>query len=104
MLEQNCRLPETLRYPIGLSHKKAQETQEPQTERLLVSLVPFCVLLCAFWWLVTVREFADQGEQWQIHRDDDRTDRDAQEADQQRLDQRQQVGDGGVDFRFIEVS
>ena len=36
--------------------------------------------------LVTCREFADEGEQGQVHGDDDGADGDAEEADQEWLD------------------
>src|SRR5215218_1767137 len=53
--------------------------------------------------LITLRESADQREQRQVHCDDDGSDRDAEESDQEWLDQRKQVRDGGVDFGFVEV-
>src|SRR5689334_6500511 len=54
--------------------------------------------------LMSLRQLADQCEQWQVHRNDDRPDRDAQETNQQRLNQRQQVGNRRVYFLLVEIS
>ena len=41
-----------------------------------------------------LREFADECEERQVHGDDDGADGDAEEADEDGFDHRQQVGDG----------
>ena len=48
-------------------------------------------------------ELADEGEEGEVHGDDDGADGDAEEADHQRLDEGQQVGDGRVHFLLVEV-
>ena len=45
----------------------------------------------------------DQVEDWQIHRDHDAADDDAEHGDHDRIEQRQQAGDGRVDFLLVEV-
>ena len=49
-------------------------------------------------------QFADQGEEWQIHGDDDAADDDAQEYDHNGLKGGQEVLHRGIHFFFIEVS
>src|SRR4051794_38209429 len=51
-----------------------------------------------------LREFADQIEDRQIHRDDDPANDDAEECDHHRLHQRQQSCHRGIDFLFVKVS
>ena len=50
-----------------------------------------------------MRHFADECEEGEVHGYDDGADCDAEEADHDRLDQRQEAGDGGVNFLFVEV-
>lgn len=48
-------------------------------------------------------QLADEGEEWQVHRDDDGADGDAEEADHDRLDEGQEAGDGRVNLLLVEV-
>ena len=56
-------------------HKKAQRGD-------ILCLLCLSTLRNLLFLLLALREFADQGEQRQVHRDDDRADGDAEEADQ----------------------
>ncbi len=53
--------------------------------------------------MAAARHLADEGEEGEIHGDDDGADGDAEEADHDRLDERQKARDGGVDFLLVEV-
>lgn len=52
---------------------------------------------------MSLREFADQGKERQIHGDDDGTDCHAEEAYEKGFDQREQVGYCRVHFLLVEV-
>src|SRR2546423_5122885 len=52
---------------------------------------------------VPLRHLADECEEWEVHGDDDGADGDAEEADHDRLDERQKARDGRVNFLFVEV-
>src|SRR5256714_8544932 len=52
---------------------------------------------------VPLRHLADECEEWEVHGDDDGADGDAEEADHDRLDERQKTGDGRVNLLLVEV-
>src|SRR5688572_8002090 len=51
----------------------------------------------------SLRQLRDQVEDRQIHRDDDAADDTTEERDHDRLEQRQQARNGGVDFFFVKI-
>jgi hypothetical protein len=53
--------------------------------------------------LMALGHFADEGEEGEVHGDDDGADGDAEEADHDRLDERQQAGDGRIHLLLVEV-
>jgi hypothetical protein len=53
--------------------------------------------------VAAARHLADEGEEGEVHGDDDGADGDAEEADHDRLDERQKARDGGVHLLLVEV-
>src|ERR1700741_2535066 len=53
--------------------------------------------------LLVAAEFADEGEQRQVHRDNHAANNEAEEHDHDRLESGQQVLDGSVHFFLVEV-
>src|SRR5712692_10677528 len=60
-------------------------------------------MVCPGLGLMALRELANQREHWHVHRNHNRSDGYAKKSNQSRFNQSEQVGNGRVDFLFIEV-
>src|SRR5712692_2147985 len=52
---------------------------------------------------MALRKLANQREHWHVHRNHNRSDGYTKKSNQSRFNQSEQVGDGRVDFLFIEI-